>query len=108
MRHAIYVIVAGLTFIVMMVTHAQDAELAALSWVAGCWAAGRGDRGSGEQWMPLAGGTMLGVGRTVRDGAAVEYEFLQIRKNAEGKLVYIALPSGQAETTFTMTSAAAD
>ncbi len=43
---------------------------------------------------------MLGVGRTVRDGKTVEYEFLQIRVTAEGRLVYIALPSGQKEATF--------
>jgi len=44
---------------------------------------------------------MLGVGRTVRNGKTVEHEFLQIRLNAEGKIVYIALPSRQKEATFT-------
>jgi hypothetical protein len=48
---------------------------------------------------------MLGVGRTVRDGETIEHEFLQIRRNAEGKIVYIALPSGQAETSFVLTNA---
>ncbi len=43
---------------------------------------------------------MLGVGRTVRNGKTVDYEFLQIRTNDEGKAVYIAMPSGQKEATF--------
>ncbi|PND40115.1 hypothetical protein C1O66_01630 [Paucibacter aquatile] len=47
---------------------------------------------------------MLGVARTVKKGKTVAHEFLQIRLNAEGQIVYIALPSGQKETTFTGTS----
>ena len=85
---------------------AQDSDLASLSWLAGCWASESGETGSGEQWTPLAGGTMLGLGRTIKDGKTVEYEFLQIRKNTEGKVVYVALPSRQKETTFTATSVA--
>ena len=84
---------------------AQDTELSSLAWLAGCWASESGDNGSGEQWTPLAGGTMLGVGRTVRNGETIDHEFLQIRRNAEGKIVYVALPSGQAETSFVLTSA---
>jgi hypothetical protein len=85
---------------------AEDTDLASLAWLAGCWASESGEAGSGEQWTPLAGGTMLGVGRTIKNGKTVEYEFLQIRKNMEGKVVYVALPSGQKETTFTATSVA--
>lgn len=84
---------------------AQDVELSALSWLAGCWASERGDPGSGEQWTPLAGGAMLGIGRTVRNGETIDYEFLQIRRNTEGKIVYTALPAGQTETSFVLTSA---
>ena len=49
---------------------------------------------------------MLGLGRTVKGGTTVDYEFLQIRMNAEGKVVYVARPSNQAEATFTATSVA--
>jgi hypothetical protein len=47
---------------------------------------------------------MLGVGRTVRNGRTVEHEFLQIRLNAEGRVVYVALPSRQKEATFVASS----
>ena len=86
-----------------MVTNAKadQADLDKLHWLAGCWAPEAGEAGSVEHWLPLAGGTMLGVGRTVKDGKTVSYEFLQIRVSQEGKAVYIARPSGQEEASFT-------
>jgi Domain of unknown function (DUF6265) len=83
---------------------AQESPLEQLAWLSGCWASESGEAGSGEHWLPLAGGTMLGIGRTVRNGKTVEHEFLQIRLNAEGKVVYIALPSRQKEATFVASS----
>ena len=77
-----------------------------LGWLAGCWAAVGGEPGSGEQWMAPAGGTMFGVGRTVRRGATREHEFMQVRDTADG-LVFIARPSGQAEATFAVERIAA-
>ena len=93
------------------VTVAQDTGVTSLSsvaWLAGCWSAEQGEAGSGEQWLPPAGGTMLSVSRTVKDGKTVEFEFMQLRVNAEGKLVFIALPSGQKETTFVASNVGQD
>ncbi len=56
--------------------------------------------------MPLAGGTMLGVGRSVKGGRTVAHEFMQIRTDAQGPLVFVALPSGRQETTFVVKTAA--
>lgn len=96
--------VIALAAIAPLPDHAQESQLGQLAWLAGCWAHESGEAGSVEHWLPLAGGTMLGIGRTVRNGKTVEHEFLQIRLNAEGKVVYVALPSGQKEATFTATS----
>ncbi|MEN9864896.1 MAG: hypothetical protein RL748_486 [Pseudomonadota bacterium] len=71
-----------------------------IGWLAGCWGAENREAGSGEHWMAPAGGSMLGVGRTVKGGKTVETEFLQIRADDQGKLQYIALPSGQTQATF--------
>lgn len=49
--------------------------------------------------MKPAGGTMLGMSRTVEDGRTVEWEFLQLRE-AGNHLVYIAHPSNQARAEF--------
>jgi len=100
MRVALLLTLASLTL------PAAGQDLGALSWLSGCWAAEGGEPGSVEHWLPPAGGTMLGLSRTVKKGRTVEHEFLQIRANAEGRLVYIAVPSGQKETTFTLVSAA--
>ncbi|HEY1090672.1 MAG TPA: DUF6265 family protein [Burkholderiaceae bacterium] len=81
---------------------AQADELDKLAWLAGCWQQEKGDAGSIEQWMAPAGGTMLGMARTVRKGKTVEHEFLQIRAGTDGKLAYTAKPSGQAEASFAL------
>ena len=58
-----------LTLIALMLASAPGAPsaaradadpAAALAWLAGCWASEGGEPGSGEQWMPPAGGTLLG------------------------------------------------
>jgi hypothetical protein len=85
---------------------AAGPAIEALAWLAGCWSRADADPGSGEQWTGPAGGTMLGVSRTVRDGRTVEYEFVVIREAADGALVYQAHPSGQASAEFRMSHAA--
>ena len=73
-----------------------------VAWIAGCWEFTRGPRHVVENWMPVEGGTMIGVSRTVNDGKTTEWEFLIIREGPKG-LDYVARPSGQAEATFTST-----
>jgi hypothetical protein len=85
-----------------------ESDVTALAWLAGCWVPEKGDAGSVEHWLPPAGGTMLGVSRTVKNGQTVEFEFMQLRVNAEGKLVFIALPSGQKEATFVASAVGKD
>ncbi len=103
-RHAAALGLLFCPLLAMRPAMAEDAQLERLGWLAGCWASEKGEPGSVEHWLPLAGGTMLGIGRTVKNGRTVEHEFLQIRLNAEGKVVYVALPSRQKEATFVATS----
>ena len=79
---------------------AGDHTLDRMAWLSGCWASVGGEAGSGEQWMPPAGRSILGMSRTVRDGATVAFEFLRIVEDEEGRIVLVALPSGQRSTTF--------
>ena len=79
---------------------AADPDIARLGWLAGCWKSETAEAGSGEHWLPLAGGTMLGVSRTVKHGKTVEFEFMELRGLADGSVVFIAHPSGQGATTF--------
>ena len=79
---------------------AQDDALARLNWLAGCWELRRGDRTTIEMWMPPAGGLMLGASRTTVRGVVREFEQVRLAVR-EGRVVYTASPSGQAQTEFT-------
>ena len=52
--------------------------------------------------MAPRGGTMLGMGRTVRGGKTAEYELVLI-KEQNGRLAYEAHPSGQPSAMFLST-----
>jgi hypothetical protein len=55
--------------------------------------------------MKPAGGTMLGMSRTVSNGKTVEFEFIRIRQDGNGEIHFIAKPSGQKEASFKMINA---
>ncbi len=79
---------------------AEKPTLQTLSWLAGTWSFEKSGRVVTEMWMPPDGGTMLGMSRTVANGKTVEYEFLLLRQEATGEIIYVAKPSGQAEASF--------
>jgi hypothetical protein len=79
---------------------AQPDPLAPVAWMAGCWAQQGREAGSVEQWMAPAGGLMLGMARTLKNGRVVEFEFMQIRADADGQLIYVAQPQGRPPTEF--------
>ncbi|HJR35054.1 MAG TPA: DUF6265 family protein [Gemmatimonadales bacterium] len=79
----------------------------ALRWLAGCWELQQGARVTLEMWMPPAGGLMLGASRTTVNGQVREFEQLRLAWQGD-TLVYIARPSGQAETSFRTTVVAED
>lgn len=72
------------------------------AWLAGCWSAARGKATFEEQWMAPAAGTMLGMGRTIRDGKLDDYELLIIRAQP-GRVDYEAHPMMQPTAVFTAT-----
>ena len=49
--------------------------------------------------MRPRGGTMLGMSRTVTGGITSEFEHMRIREE-DGRLIFTAKPSGQAEGSF--------
>ena len=86
----------------------QESPLAAISWLAGCWRHDSAEAGSGEQWLVPAGGSMLGAGRTVKNGKMLAYEYMSIQTTREGKIIFVARPSGQQEASFEMLSLSPD
>lgn len=79
---------------------AAEQSIDQLAWLAGCWQGQFGEPGTVEQWLSPAGGTMLGVSRTVKQGKTVEYEFLQLRQLPDGVLALIPQPFGRPPTVF--------
>ena len=84
-----------------------SAPIDQVAWIAGCWQRGSGSVVVEEQWMRPRGGTMMGMGRTVRGDSTVEWEHLRIATEGD-TLVYHAIPSGQAPAAFRAISVSAD
>ena len=55
--------------------------------------------------MAPAGGSMLGMSRTVADGLTLEFEFMRIAQEESGDVFFIAKPSGQKEARFKLIKA---
>ncbi|EEF22383.1 conserved hypothetical protein [Ricinus communis] len=75
------------------------------AFLAGCWRQVRPNGVVEEQWLAPGGEMMLGMSRTVRDGKARSFEFTRIQE-AEGRLTFFAMPSGQPAAAFPLKSAA--
>lgn len=87
----------------------QTTRLADLAWIAGAWeTAPGGKRQSEEHWTTAAGGTMMGMSRTVAGEKTVEFEYLRIEQRADG-IYYVAHPKARCPgTDFKLTRASAN
>lgn len=83
--------------------------LADLSWLSGDWQTAPGaKRHIDEHWTVAAGGTMMGMSRTVLDEKTVQFEYLRIEQRADG-IYYVAHPQAECPgTDFKLTLASAD
>ena len=97
-------------FIMLSVTQAsmQTPTLADVSWIAGDWQTAPGGRRQIEEhWMQAAGGSMLGMSRTVAGEKTVEFEYVRIEQRADG-IFYVAHPNARCPgTDFKLTRASA-
>jgi hypothetical protein len=74
-------------------------SLADLSWISGDWQTAPGGRAQIEEhWTHVAGGSMMGVSRTVAGDKTVEFEYLRIEQRAEG-IFYVAHPKARCPGT---------
>lgn len=74
-----------------------SADVSRLSWLAGCWAYDDEAPGSGEYWMPPAGGTMFAISRTIHDSRTIAFEYLRIEGQSGGQLKAIDFPMSRIE-----------
>lgn len=85
-----------------------SANLADLAWLAGDWQTAPGGRRQVEEhWTSVAGGTMMGMSRTVAGEKTVEFEYLRIEQRADG-IYYVAHPKARCPgTDFKLTKSSA-
>lgn len=104
MRQTVITLIALALCLPVSRAHGDTLSLDSLSWLTGCWVSVGGEPGSGEYWTPLAGESLFGVSRTVRGGQTVAFEFMQIRRKADGLIELVAHPSGQDTSSFRLTA----
>lgn len=74
-------------------------DIAELSWISGDWQTAPGGRAQIEEhWTQPAGGSMLGMSRTVAGGKTAEFEFLRVEQREDG-IYYVAQPKGRCPAT---------
>lgn len=77
-------------------------KIGEFGWLAGHWRSATGRTVIEEGWLGPAGGTMLGVNRTVSGDRTLAFEYLRLEER-DGGLVLLASPGGRhPATTFTL------
>ena len=85
--------------------HSQDRAggatqtISEVAWMAGDWQTASGGRAQIEEhWMQPAGGSMLGMSRTVAGGKTAEFEYLRLEQRPDG-VYYVAHPKARCPGT---------
>jgi hypothetical protein len=78
-------------------------DISQLKWLSGCWEKTGDNYRSTEMWMDPDGQTMPGIGRVIKNGKTVNYEFMMIHTKEDEKIYLTAKPSGQTEASFLLT-----
>jgi len=81
-----------------LVTAPSQATIQDLSWIAGDWESVLGDVHIDEHWTGVAGGSMLGMSRTVSGARTVSFEYLRIETRPDG-IYYVAHPRAKSPGT---------
>jgi uncharacterized protein YbjT (DUF2867 family) len=83
----------------------EEPRLEQLAWLAGHWASsGESGGWSEELWLAPQSTLMPGLSREVRENGRTSFEYLRIEQRPDGRIVYIASPSGREPTEFPLQS----
>lgn len=81
------------------ITPESGPTISELAWMSGGWQTAAGGRTQIEEhWMAPAGGSIIGMGRTIAGGRTVEFEYLRIEQRAD-QIFYVASPKGRCPGT---------
>lgn len=97
-----------LTLFLLINLSPQTPGIADVSWIAGDWQTAPGGRMQIEEhWTTAAGGSMMGMSRTVAGEKMVEFEYLRIEQRPDG-VYYVAHPKARCPSTdFKLTKVSA-
>jgi hypothetical protein len=101
----------SLVFVGVLVAYTAvgaQTKLAAVQGMAGCWERRDDDKKLfiSEHWMSPAGTSILGMGRTVKNGRTTDWEYMRIDEREDG-LYFVARPrANNEETSFKLISTA--
>jgi Domain of unknown function (DUF6265) len=95
----ICVLVLSLTVLTFAQKSSTSASLDDLGWLSGCWEGRQGEAILEEMWSRPAGGSMLGLARTIKGDRTISYEFMQFRME-NGILVFLPQPQGGTRVSF--------
>jgi hypothetical protein len=103
----IFLITTFISLSLGLVASFQSASISDLNWLSGDWQGTGGRAQVEEHWTQPAGGSMLGMSRTVAGARTVEFEYLRIEQRDDG-IYYVAQPKGRClATDFRLTRASA-
>src|SRR5215510_15068060 len=96
------------TLLLFPVFTPQSLTLTNVSWISGDWQTAPGGRRQIEEhWTGAAGGSMMGLSRTIAGDKTVEFEYLRIEQREDG-VYYVAHPKARCPgTDFKLTRASA-
>ena len=77
------------------------------AWLSGHWCSQSGSDLIEEYWLPPDGTLALGVGRTIKAGKTVTFEFMRI-ETRDGVTNYLASHDGQPPVAFRLTTSGSD
>jgi hypothetical protein len=88
------------TLLFSAAAHADAARVDQLGWLTGCWGFETENGRYEEIWTAPTGNNMLGMSRRIEDGFTREFEFLRIVTSGGGGFDFVAMPQGNAGTSF--------
>ena len=84
--------------ICLLISMLQQFRIEDLSWMTGDWELTSGSTRIEEHWTGVAGGTLIGMGRTVAGNRPAFFEYLRIEARPDG-IYYVAHPRAQSPGT---------
>jgi Domain of unknown function (DUF6265) len=108
LKRRFVIFISCFALVLSIASAAETTALSDLSWITGDWQTPAGGRAQIEEhWTQPAGGSMMGVSRTVAGDKTVEFEYLRIEQRPDG-IYYVAHPKARCPgTDFKLTRASA-